>query len=469
MTAITIRDAMTDPALFGGIYGGDTFTGWRALLAGFYGLPLDDTEAEAWHTLTGRTEAPTEPHPELWVVAGRRAGKSHVAALVALYEACFKDHRPKLSPGEVATVMLLASDRQQARTLARYVKGLVEANPMLRKMVARETAEGLEFANRAVVEIHTASYRATRGYTVAAVVLDEIAFWHSDGRNPDAEIVAALRPSLATLGGKLIAISSPHARRGVLWDQYRRHYAKASPVLVAQAPSRVLNPALPERVVEDAMRDDAARASAEFMAAFRSDIEQFLSVEVVAAAQRQEPMEAPRRKGNNYVAFVDPAGGGADEFTIAIAHTEKGGVVVVDLVRGAKGNPAHITADFADLCRAYGIRRVYGDRYAGDWPRQEFRKHGIAFHDAPGTRSELYLSLLAALNSGRVELPPCGVLERQLVGLERRTTRGGRDQIDHAPGASDDRANAAAGAVALLATEKAQAFESKTSFVMGLY
>src|SRR5262249_45205314 len=36
-------------------------------------------------------------------------------------------------------------------------------------------------------------------------------------------------------------------------------------------------------------------------------------------------------------------------------------------------------------------------------------------------------------------------LQSQLIGLERRTSRGGRDSIDHAPGAKDDVANAAAG------------------------
>jgi hypothetical protein len=36
-----------------------------------------------------------------------------------------------------------------------------------------------------------------------------------------------------------------------------------------------------------------------------------------------------------------------------------------------------------------------------------------------------------------------------MVGLERRTARGGRDSIDHAPGAHDDLANAVAGALTL--------------------
>ncbi|WP_148360629.1 hypothetical protein [Acidisphaera rubrifaciens] len=38
-------------------------------------------------------------------------------------------------------------------------------------------------------------------------------------------------------------------------------------------------------------------------------------------------------------------------------------------------------------------------------------------------------------------------LTAQLCALERRTARGGRDSIDHAPGAHDDLANAAAGAL----------------------
>jgi hypothetical protein len=40
-------------------------------------------------------------------------------------------------------------------------------------------------------------------------------------------------------------------------------------------------------------------------------------------------------------------------------------------------------------------------------------------------------------------------LVTQLCGLERRTARGGRDSIDHAPGEHDDLANAVAGAAAL--------------------
>ena len=55
------------------------------------------------------------------------------------------------------------------------------------------------------------------------------------------------------------------------------------------------------------------------------------------------------------------------------------------------------------------------------------------------------------LNSGRVELPPDRTLQRELLGLERRTSRGGRDSIDHSPGAHDDVANAVAGVLVKVA------------------
>jgi hypothetical protein len=51
------------------------------------------------------------------------------------------------------------------------------------------------------------------------------------------------------------------------------------------------------------------------------------------------------------------------------------------------------------------------------------------------------------LNSGRVELLDLPKLAAQLCNLESRTARSGKNSIDHAPGAHDDLANAAAGAL----------------------
>jgi hypothetical protein len=463
---VTIRDAMTDPALFGDQFGGDSFAAWRALLAAFYGLELSDDERAILLGLTGRESLPESAFAELWLAIGRRGGKSQIAALIAVYEALFRDHRAKLSPGEVATVMAIAADRKQARSVMRYTSGLVNGNAMLRRAVIRESSEAIEFDNRAVIEVHTASHRAVRGYTLSCCILDEIAFWHVDGANPDKEIVTGLRPGLATLGGKLVALSSPYAKRGVLWDTHKRHFAGTSDrVLVAQAPTLTMNPTLDPAIVERALADDREAASAEYLAQFRGDISSFLDVELIADCTRPKPLELPPVSNVTYHAFVDPAGGGADEFTMAIAHRE-GDHLVVDLVRGRRGSPAETVAEFSGILKRYGLRRVTGDRYAGRWPRDEFLRFGIEYRVSELDRSALYLELLAAINSGRVELPPCGIVKRQLAGLERRTSRSGRDSIDHAPGAHDDRANAIAGVVAASKVREASCI---TRPLIGLY
>src|SRR5206468_2392083 len=104
--------------------------------------------------------------------------------------------------------------------------------------------------------------------------------------------------------------------------------------------------------------------------------------------------------------------------------------------------------------KSYRISKVVGDRYAGEWPAEAFRRHGISYVPSDKPKSDLYRDLLPKINSGEASLLNNDRLVKQLVSLERMTARGGRDSIDHAPGAHDDLANAAAGAI-VLATKPA--------------
>jgi hypothetical protein len=101
--------------------------------------------------------------------------------------------------------------------------------------------------------------------------------------------------------------------------------------------------------------------------------------------------------------------------------------------------------------KPYRIRNVIGDNYGGEWPKEQFRKHGINYDLSEKNRSQLYLNLIPALNSKRVELPDNRKLIDELRRLERRRGRSGKDSIDHpAYGGSDDVANAVAGAIDLI-------------------
>ena len=104
-----------------------------------------------------------------------------------------------------------------------------------------------------------------------------------------------------------------------------------------------------------------------------------MSREAVAACVRQGVLErAPERRWR-YVGFVDPSGGASDSFTLGISHRE-GVTAILDVVREtwAPFSPEATCAEYAELLRRYRISTVYGDRYAGEWPREQFRKHGVA-------------------------------------------------------------------------------------------
>jgi hypothetical protein len=174
-----------------------------------------------------------------------------------------------------------------------------------------------------------------RGVTAVAVLADEAAFWSADGSaNPDTEILNAVRPSLATTSGPLIVISSPHARRGEVWQTYKRAFGELGDpkILVLKGPSRALNPTLPQAVVDRAMERDPASASAEYLAEFRVDLEPFVSREIAEAAVDLGVFERPPMTGTMYFGFTDPSGGSMDSMTAAIAHSE-GRLLVLDAVR----------------------------------------------------------------------------------------------------------------------------------------
>jgi hypothetical protein len=147
-------------------------------------------------------------------------------ALIAVYLGCFRTYRPYLGPGERATVMIIAADKKQARQVLRFMRGLLSA-PILSARVVNDVSDAIELEGDVTLEVVTASH-AVRGFSVAAALVDELAFFPSDDASVSgAEIIAAIRPAMLTIPDSLlICASSPYARRGPLWDAYRRYHGK---------------------------------------------------------------------------------------------------------------------------------------------------------------------------------------------------------------------------------------------------
>jgi hypothetical protein len=275
-------------------------------------------------------------------------------------------------------------------------------------------------------------------------VFDEVAIWRDElSATPDIEVYTAVLPSLLTTRGMLIGISTGYRRNGLLYQKYRDFFGRDSAdTLVVQGSTLQFNQTLTEA-------DIAAQQAADPSAA-QSEIATFLDDALIdAAVEYGRPLELTPQVGYVwYQAFTDPSAGvGADSYTLAIGHREDSGGFVVDVVRGTSGkfDPHVVTAEYAKLCREYGIESVTGDAYAAQWVAAAWQEQNIAYLKSDLPKSQIYLECLSLFARGIVRLPDHHKLLRELRLLERHSHRSGKDTVDHGRAGHDDHANACCG------------------------
>ena len=245
----------------------------------------------------------------MWSPGGQ---KSFVLAIIAVYLAAFREYKEYLAPGERATMKVIAADRRQARVILRYIRGLL-ALPAFEGWIVSETADSIDLKNGVTIEVGTASYKTIRGYTLVAALCDEEAFWQTgeDAALPDVETLAALYPALVTIpGAMLLRATTAYAKRGASWTSFKKYYGvDDAPVLVWRAPTLVMNPTVPESVIEEARESDPQAARSEYDAEFRDDISGFVDLATIEAAIETGVTVRAPLSTLRYFAFVDPSGG----------------------------------------------------------------------------------------------------------------------------------------------------------------
>jgi hypothetical protein len=254
-----IGTALTNPKAFEPWFHGPSWDGWRAVLRGAFGEKMTKAEKAFFRSVASR-KPPASRVKELWVIAGRRAGKDSIASVIAAYMAADFRSNGRLRPGERALVACLAVDRAQAQTVLGYIRGFFEKVPELRALVTRETVDGFELSNGVDIAIITTDARTVRRRTVLCCICDEISYWKAEtSMAADREVYRALRPGMATLQeSMLIGITTAYRRSGLAYDRWTRHFGKDSAkVLVIHAPSRVLNPILSQADIDEALIDRA--------------------------------------------------------------------------------------------------------------------------------------------------------------------------------------------------------------------
>ena len=451
-----ITEAIRDPNIIGDRISPTQEAALRVL----YGLPLEGGLLKLAKQCAGKSWTPGKEYGEAAFICGRRSGKSDkLAANVAIYEAFFRDH--KLSPGETGVVLLLAQNMRQAKVVKGYIEGKIEKSPVLRRHVVARRAYELELDNGITIAIHPSSFRSIRGLSVVSCICDEIAFWWTEDNyaNPDAEVVRAVRPAMATFPhGKLLLVSSPYTMSGVLWDVWQKR-GKDKETLVWHASTALMNPTVTEQFLAKERKRDPENFRREYLAEFTEAISSFLSADAVQQCVIEGRTElSPNRKVFHYIAAVDAAYKG-DQFTICIAHDDKDREkVVIDHLGGWQGSRKHplklsgVMPQIRSLADRYGFSKVRGDQFGAEPLKDVFKRYGLSYRErtfTSGSKADIYATLRTLVTDGGIELLDHKSSLGELRGLELELLPGGALRIGHSRHgkARDDYADAIALAV----------------------
>src|SRR6266511_3163997 len=461
----SIIEAIKNPQLFGSLPRFkklETWTNWIVVLKTIFGLPMTTEDLVIFNRHTGRITPPEGGSKETYLIIGRRGGKSFISALITCFIACFIDFKPFITVGETLVVMCLAKDKDQARIVFRYVKAILNHVLALRSMIVDQRDDEIELTTGVTIMVKASDFGGVRGPTIACVVADEIAFWPSQGTNPDDEVLSAIRPAMATIpDAKLLCISTGYAQVGALYDAHKEHYGQDDDeVLVWQADTATMNPTISQQFIDKEIEKDPEAGRAEWLGLFREDVSAAFPLEVIEACIIPGRLELPPSPHVvQYFCFVDPSGGRHDAFTLAIAHLDYEDRVILDAIRATRPpfDPSEAVKEYCASLKNYALLNVVGDNYGGEWPKAEFAKHGISYELSEKTKSELYLATIPVFTSKRIELLDIDRMKIEFRRLERRRGRSGKDSIDHPPRGSDDIANAVSG-VTCLASDHAGQF-----------
>lgn len=456
---ITITKAIKDEQLFrtflqNGDGSLDSWTNWMTYLRCQQGLKILPKRAALIKECTGRDidQLPAGGFNTSLALVGRRSGKSKIAAVVGAFEAALSGKERLLSRGEIGMVPIISPTKLQSQIVKSYIRAIFESTPMLQNEIVEEQKEGFLLSNGVRIQILVGDFRAVRGFTLLACIVDELAFFglseESKVRN-DTELIRALLPSLSTTKGRLSCITTPYAMKGLTYKWYKKYWGNnQGKILIWKSPSRTMNPTLDQKIIDTAMEEDRASALSEYGGEFRQDIEIWLPRSVIELVVRKGRKELLPQHSIRYFAFCDVSGGRKEGAGLAIAHKVER-KIIVDFAKQYKAphSPYRIIELMCDELRRYHITGVTGDNYSAEFVADAFAAQRIRYKKSELPKSGLYLELLPRICSKQVELLDDSVAIDQLAGLERRTRSGGKDRVDHPTGAKDDLSNAIAGVV----------------------
>lgn len=440
---------------------------------------------------------PKNNYNELLLICGRKAGKTDLTSVIALFKIYQLLQIPNLHQyfnlvkGKPIYAVCIGTNKEEAeKVMFGTIESLVESSPYLSKYVKNKIRGGIQFPFNIRLFCQASSARSVRGFGNIINIYDEICHYIDSRGNLSAdEIYEANDPNLAPLTPLSISVglSSPAGRQGKGWELFKT----GDPVRVIQkAPEHgqqkwravfqystwELNSAdwaqLESKYMQTKLQHNPDRFWMEYGAKFCNVVEAALPPEKINRCAIGKPIVmSPTHidKKTPRVITLDPALTG-DSYGLVMGHMEKEGdedIVVVDLVRYWEArsknepiSPAIPEALIRKLHERFRITHVVADQYESYSTCERLGKEGIPMHRVhvtPTYNTPAYEGLTRRIITETIEYPPYARLLNELTFLQRKTTST-RTRWEAAVGYTDDLCDCLARLVFTLESERSRSY-----------
>lgn len=393
----------------------------EVILRSQYGLPLEAEQLEIFDRLTnGQKYLPGYERAEGVYVLGARAGKSFLSSIIALYESVVREPRFRkfLNPGERAYVIIVATRLLQSQMIIGASCLRMLENSRIKHFVTDAIACEIMLSNDISILSLPCSSTAGRGLPICTLLLDEAAWYRQEGPKQDIEIFRALRPRMSQFrGAKFIAISTPAAKQGLLYDLFEEGIDPERPTpgrLTVHGETLLVNPEVDPEFLLFEKRRDPENYDREFMALFCEQVDSFFPADKLRLCFTLSG-DVPFDNRYRYHCAVDQSGlSGKDRFAMSIAHREKDGVVIDVSRTWATKSGDRIIAEIKETANPYGISNVSVDRYSGGWVQEAFERQGFEV-TVRDLLPPIFVNMKSLVIAGRVSLPDTKGLKEGLL------------------------------------------------------
>ncbi len=323
---------------------------------------------------------------------GRRGGKSSTLCMFAVAFALSYDVS-QIPKGDIGVVAFISTTRDEANQRLRTIKQILDALGIAYSAIEH----GIELVGRPIAfKVFVASIAGVAGFTSILVICDEVARWRDadSGANPASEVLASLRPTMATQPkARIVLSSSPLGKQ----DAHAKAFARGDDdhQITAHASSWVANPTLSE---DELRRDEPdPRVFAREYAAIPQGAK--LAAFDASAVDRAFRVDPTLLYSFPMFGVLDPSSGKKDVWSVAAMSwcaprqdsPEEERRLVVHNVDGIGGefwsqDAADKMVDaITDAFRRDGIRDVYSDQRESFALASMFSRRGFRFTEVTWT------------------------------------------------------------------------------------